>query len=1042
MSGKVEFGTRLLPTLIDGLAVTDPDRVSFSYPKTTNISDGFQDVTIAQFAQAIDRCAWYLDAQLGRGDDFPTLLYLGPQDIMYGVATIAAIKTGYQLLLVSPRNSLEANLSLLESTNCNVFLIPPKFPLPCVKQILEARPMRVVEIDSFPRWADKEQPHKRYPYTKTVDEAKYDPFIVLHTSGSTGLPKPIVQRHGTWLSLDALQDFAALGLSPAYPVMCKGQRVYNGFPLFHCAGLSMFLIATVYFEYTCVLGPFPPSGDTANAVHIHGNIESSVLPPSVIAELAKVPEQLENLSKLDHLAFGGGSIPAGISTEVGQRTRLINILGTTECGVLPSVFPETASASYISISPVAGAEYRHVAVELHELVLVRKPQLEKYQGIFRTFPQLNEWPTKDLFERHPTDENAWLSKGRLDDIIVFGTGEKMNPVTMEDTIGVHPAVQGVLVVGTGRTQTSLLLEVSVPASTAEEKERLLEDIWPVVQQANVSCYTHARVHRDMIVFASPEKPFLRAGKGTIQRYLTVELYQPELDELYKSIEARTAGQLRNRANGYAQQELDVMATVRRIVAEATDIPVHTVDKNEDLFALGLDSLQITLISRNINSFLASAGSQTFIGAPQVYSNATLARLTETVEAVLRGAGQHPDEVDYRFMNEILKRCTIDLARPARPACPRSDKSSVLLTGATGSLGAYTLAALSRNNEIGTIFCLSRGENSKTRIEMSLQVKKLALPLDKIVFLDGDNTSSRFGVSMDDYSAMLSKTTHIIHNAWDTNFNKPLSAFSSQIEFVRRLVEFSRHSAHGASILFVSSPAAIGSASGELSENLFAGNQTPAKMGYGQSKFLAEHILDAASREAGVTATICRIGQLTGAVDGTHSMWSKQEFIPSLIASSSHLGVIPDSIGSASKVDWLPVDVAGSSLAELALAGTTKTTASGAEVFHLANPNTAEWRGLVPFIVEYFGKHGKMLKTVSMQDWVAALRESEGKEDDADFFKNPALKLLPFFESLAVKESQAKYNLTVVKALEKLPRLRELPPVGAEWITMWLDQWAF
>lgn len=1041
MPSKAAFGTRLLPTLIDQLAETDPDRVSFSYPKSTTLSDGFQDVTIAQFARAIDRCAWHLETRLGRGENFPTLLYLGPQDIMYGVLTVAAIKTGYQLLLIGLRNSLEANLNLLEDTNCNVFLMPPRFPLPVVKQILEARPMQVVEIESFPHWADDELRHKPYPYTKTIEEAKQDPFLVMHTSGSTGRPKPVIQRHGTWLVCDAYQDTAALGLPPTYPAICKGQRLYNGFPPFHTAGISMLLMCSIYYEYTCVLGPFPPTGETANAVHVHGNIGTSVLPPSVLVEIAKVPEHLENLSKLSVIAVGGGSTPADVGTAVSQRTKLINCLGSTETGIIPNQLPETADSSYISISPICGAEFRPAAGDLYEMVFVRKPQLEKYQAIFATFPELQEWPTKDLFARHPTEENAWLSKGRLDDILVLTTGEKLNPIAMEDAIGGHLSIRGVLVVGMGRTQTSLLLEASVPPATTEEKERLLEDLWPVVEKANASCAAFGRVHRDMIIIASLDKPFLRAGKGTIQRQLTIESYQSELDELYTSNEARTYGHLQNGTNGHVTHHLDAESAIRTIVAESTDIVIDGVGENEDLFALGLDSLQITLISRKINSFLAAAGSQAFIGVPQVYANATLARLTATVVATLHGSGlKQSIDGDSKLMDDMLKRCTMDLAPSGRVALTRPEQAVVLLTGATGSLGAYILAALSGNHKIGTIICLSRGNNSEARIKLSLESKKLALSLDKVVFLDGDNTSSRFGLSGDDYSTLLGKTTNIIHNAWDVNFNKPVSAFGNQVDFVRRLVDFSRHSAFGASILFVSSPAAIGSASGELDERLFVDKSTPIAMGYGQSKFLAENILDAASREAGVSATVCRVGQLTGAVDGSRGLWSKQEFIPSLICSSIHLGVIPESIGSASKVDWLPVDVAGRGLAELALAATNHSPASGAEFYHLVNPSMGEWKNLVPFVQEYSKKQGKALKTVSLGDWLADLRASE--DDGVDFAKNPALKLLPFFESLAADTNKTNYNLSVAKALDKLPKLRELPPVGAEWMGMWLDQWAF
>ena len=45
-----------------------------------------------------------------------------------------------------------------------------------------------------------------YKFVKTFDEAKTYPFFILHTSGSMGLPKPIVFTHGWVTCLDAQDD--------------------------------------------------------------------------------------------------------------------------------------------------------------------------------------------------------------------------------------------------------------------------------------------------------------------------------------------------------------------------------------------------------------------------------------------------------------------------------------------------------------------------------------------------------------------------------------------------------------------------------------------------------------------------------------------------------------------------------------------------------------------------------------------------------------------------------------------------------------------
>ena len=50
-----------------------------------------------------------------------------------------------------------------------------------------------------------------YLFEKTYDEARLDPFVVLHTSGSTGLPKPVVVAHGTMSVSDAYLELSSLG---------------------------------------------------------------------------------------------------------------------------------------------------------------------------------------------------------------------------------------------------------------------------------------------------------------------------------------------------------------------------------------------------------------------------------------------------------------------------------------------------------------------------------------------------------------------------------------------------------------------------------------------------------------------------------------------------------------------------------------------------------------------------------------------------------------------------------------------------------------
>ncbi len=52
------------------------------------------------------------------------------------------------------------------------------------------------------------------------------------------------------------------------------------------------------------------------------------------------------------------------------------------------------------------------------------------------------------------------------------------------------------------------------------------------------------------------------------------------------------------------------------------------------------------------------------------------------------------------------------------------------------------------------------------------------------------------------------------------------------------------------------------------------------MGYGESKYVAEQLLERAGKTSGVAAAVCRVGQLAGPVV-KQGVWNKQEWLPSV-----------------------------------------------------------------------------------------------------------------------------------------------------------------
>ena len=78
------------------------------------------------------------------------------------------------------------------------------------------------------------EPVPDYAYSKTFEEASHEPFCVLHTSGSTGHPKPIFWKHSMLATLDATRLLPESSGRPPWVVIFEERdRFYSAFPFFH-----------------------------------------------------------------------------------------------------------------------------------------------------------------------------------------------------------------------------------------------------------------------------------------------------------------------------------------------------------------------------------------------------------------------------------------------------------------------------------------------------------------------------------------------------------------------------------------------------------------------------------------------------------------------------------------------------------------------------------------------------------------------------------------------------------------------------------------
>ncbi|CAF9913655.1 MAG: hypothetical protein ALECFALPRED_008933 [Alectoria fallacina] len=1064
------FGRRLIPTLIDETAYANPNGIYCFLPKGTAVEHGFDSVTYNGLANAIDRCSHWMEAQLGRGQSFNTVAYLGPSDLLTTIIIVAAIKTGHKALLASPRNSLHAHVNLLDSTQCHILITPATAP-PVTKEILSQRQMRHVLVPSLQNWL-REEAVSVYPYEKTFEEARYEPFVVVHTSGSTGLPKPVIVAHGTVSGSDAFNSPPSdPDRNPIVFEAIRNKCVFVSLPPFHIAGIDFILAKPFYYGVIPVLAPsnIPVTAQLADVMHNLDFIECSIVAPSVLQELAETPSYLDSLRRLSCIMYGGGPLAKCAGDSLRQCTNLYNLMGGSEMYCVVSEIVDQEDWEYLKLSPMMGSEFRYQSEALWELCFIKESAFDLYQSIFTTYPELSEYRTNDLYSKHPTKPNLWRYEGRADDIIALSNGEKFNPVAMESLITAHPDVKSVLVFGQGRFQPGLLVEAKMRLTTDSDRASLKESMWPIIAQANNDCVAHGRLSRDMILFTDSSKPFLRAGKGSVQRRLTLGSFDQEIKQLYEA-----ANDQITLAHDLPKKRLD--GPLRPWLRSAIMATANwkTLKDEDDFFALGMDSLQVLNLGRQINSLVIdpdSGISMIHITAKAIYSNPTIDKLATVIQRSSQphkksciNGDQSPRD-NFMEMQALLSMYSRDLPKFATPAATRqSDQPiSVLMTGSTGSIGSYVLDGLLRSPKVHSIYCLNRSTDAERRQLDSHSAKGLstAWNSDRVTFLQSQVSKPNLGLTPQTYQTLLANVTHILHNAWPVDFNLPLSSFAPHLLGVRHFIDFCARSPLAPSVFFVSSISAAMDAPSPVPERILTSFADAAPMAYAQSKHLAERLLDAANRTCGIKSAICRVGQVAGPVLREHQsgMWNKQEWLPSLIASSKFLGRIPETLGPNELVDWIPVDLLSKIVIELLLPKDCATPPTPnrhhvkAEeppppppppppptptVYHAVNPHTTPWSELLPAILASIHDQPPP-EPVTLRDWVAALATS-AVEHEEHVDRNPAVKLLGFFEQLASGEGNDAVRFETAETVGASKALGSLEAVKAEWMVGWMRQW--
>ena len=305
----------------------------------------------------------------------------------------------------------------------------------------------------------------------------------------------------------------------------------------------------------------------------------------------------------------------------------------------------------------------------------------------------------------------------------------------------------------------------------------------------------------------------------------------------------------------------------------------------------------------------------------------------------------------------------DLGTPAAGSLAEQP-SRVLLTGATGYLGAYLLTALLERSN-ATVVCLVRTTDAQAglaRIQANLARYELVADPSRIEVLPGAIEQPQLGVDDATWQALARDVDVIVHSAASVNFMSSLDqVWPANVGGVLHLLRLAAHTRpkalHVASSYSVFNEASYDGVSRVMEEPL-TGDGAGLRVGYSQSKWVAEKVTDLAC-ERGWSVATHRLGLLWG--DARTGRAKADDLLTQVVRACLIIGQAQD-LGFLMHVT--PVDFAAAAMAEIAL---SPAHANG--YYHEITETPVTWRDFVRGIQE----QGYPIEIVSKAKWYDSLR---------------------------------------------------------------------
>ena len=202
LNGPVDVSEFKLLDQVFRHRAADPCQVPLlAFPKTDHAD--FEYFTGRDLNHFTDSAAWTYEGQGLRSVGSDVVGILGPTDIDWVITLFALSRVGKTVLILSPRLSAEAVLKLARETQCQSLIYRDTLILSGIVQEVQKsnKGMQMFHMLTRDKYDVSNQEIAPFVRDINITEERNRTCVVMHSAGSTGLPKAMEVTHARFTTI-------------------------------------------------------------------------------------------------------------------------------------------------------------------------------------------------------------------------------------------------------------------------------------------------------------------------------------------------------------------------------------------------------------------------------------------------------------------------------------------------------------------------------------------------------------------------------------------------------------------------------------------------------------------------------------------------------------------------------------------------------------------------------------------------------------------------------------------------------------------------